>query len=113
MAVIHKDHAEKLSGFATLTGTPKQVGEELKRLKTGHVVALALEYGSDAELNALAETVKSIAPLVGTIHELRQSEVLEAIITALVPQTPPPQHALIEARMTAERARRCSPMATG
>ena len=63
---------------------------------------LPLEHGSGPAVRALAETVVSIAPLVGVILEQRQKKTLNAIIEALVPEVPPPQHMLIEARMTAE-----------
>jgi hypothetical protein len=91
-----------LSGFATLTGTPKQVREQLERLDAEQVIALTLEHGSGPAVRALAETFKSIAPLIKTILEQRQRKALDAILEALVPQVPLPQHALIEARMTAE-----------
>jgi hypothetical protein len=102
MAIVHKDPAEELSGLVTLTGTPQQVREELKHLKTGHVVALTLEEGGQAAIDVLAQTVRSIVPLVGAIRERHQRETIESIVAALVPQTPPPKHALVEARMTAE-----------
>jgi hypothetical protein len=91
-----------LSGFATLTGTPKQVGDQLDHVAAEQVIALTLEHGSGPAVLALAETVVGIAPLVRNILERRQRETIQSIIEALVPQIPPPQHMLIEARMTAE-----------
>jgi len=96
------DKSIELSGFATLTGTPKQVGDQLDRLAAEQVIALTLEHGSGPAVRALAETFVSIAPLVRNILQRRQRETIQSIIEALVPQIPPPQHMLIEARMTAE-----------
>lgn len=92
----------ELSGFAALTGTPKQVGDQLDRLAAEQVIALTLEHGSGPAVRALADTVVSIAPLVRTILVRRQREAIQSILEALVPQIPPPQYRLIEARMTAE-----------
>src|SRR6266567_6208468 len=88
----------EMSGFAALTGTPKQVGHQLDRLAVEQVIALTLERGSGPAVRALAETFVTIAPLVRNILERRQRETIQSIIEALVPQIPPPQHMLIEAR---------------
>jgi len=96
------DKAIELSGVGTLTGTPEQVRTGLSRLHAERVVALTLEHGNDAAVRALAETVANLAPLVRTIIERRQDDALHSIIEALVPEVPPPQHKLVEARMTAE-----------
>jgi hypothetical protein len=100
--MAHAHESIELSGFTTLTGTPKQVGDQLNRLVAEQVIALTLEHGSGPAVRALAETVASIAPLVRTILERRQRETIQSIIEALVPQVPPPQHMLVEARMTAD-----------
>lgn len=100
MATI--DEAIKLSGVGTLAGTPEQVRTGLSHLHAGRVVALTLEYGNDAAVRALTDTVANLAPLVRTILERRQHEALDSIIEALVPDVPPPQHKLVEARMIAE-----------
>jgi hypothetical protein len=92
----------ELSGFGTFTGTPEQVRKSLDRLGAEQVVALTLEHASAPAVRALAETVVSIAPLVRTILERRQKELIHSIVEALVPEVPPPQHMLIEARMTAQ-----------
>jgi len=96
------DKSLELSGFGSFTGTPEQVRKSLDRLGAEQVIALTLEHGSGRAVRALAETVVSIAPLVRAILEQRQKKVLNSIIEALVPEVPPPQHMLIEARMTAE-----------
>ncbi|RWC37913.1 MAG: hypothetical protein EOS28_31415 [Mesorhizobium sp.] len=92
----------ELSGFGALTGTPKQVGDQLDRLTAEQVIALTFEHGSEPAVRALADTVVSIAPLVRTILMSRRREAISSIIEALVPQVPPPQHMLVEARMAAE-----------
>jgi hypothetical protein len=95
----------RLSGFKTLTGTPKQVGDRLEASTAEQVVALTVQHGSGAAIRALAETVVGIAPLLGAILERRQRETLVSILEALVPAMPPPQHLLIEARMAAQARR--------
>jgi hypothetical protein len=92
----------ELSGFASFTGTPEQVRKSLDRLGAEQVIALTLQHGSGPAVRALAETMVSIAPLVRAVLEQRQKKALDAIIEALVPEAPLPQHMLIEARMTAE-----------
>jgi len=64
--------------------------------------SLTLEHGNKAAVRALADTVANLAPLVLSILERRQEEAFRSIIEALVPEVPPPQHKLVEARMTAE-----------
>jgi hypothetical protein len=96
------DKSLELSGFGTFTGTPEQVRKSLDRVRAEQVIALTLKRGSAPAVRALAETVASIAPLVRAILERRQKEVIDSILEALVPEVPPPQHMLIEARMTAE-----------
>ena len=96
-----------LAGFATMTGTPEQVRHRLDHLggKPKQVIALTLEHGSEPAVRALAETFESIAPLVGAILARRETEAMQSILELLVPQVPPPQHMLLEARMTAEARR--------
>lgn len=96
------DKSLELSGFGSFIGTPEQVRKSLDRLGAEQVIALTLKHGSGPAVRALAETVVSIAPLVRAILEQRQKKALTSIIEALVPEVPPPQHMLIEARMTAE-----------
>lgn len=91
-----------LSGFATLTGTPKEIRSQLSNQGTERVIALTFERGSERAVKAIADTMSRIAPLVNAIIERRQHEALESIVDALVPNVPPPQHMMIEARMTAQ-----------
>src|SRR5258708_39789674 len=96
---------KELSGVGTLTGTPEQVRTGLSRLHAKQVIALTFEHGSEAPVRALADTVANLAPLVGSIVERRQVEAFRSIVEALVPEGPPPQHKLVEARMTADARR--------
>ncbi|MFG1466346.1 hypothetical protein V5F77_26220 [Xanthobacter sp. DSM 24535] len=98
------DATGALAGFATMTGTPEQVRHRLDHLggKPKQVIALTLEHGSEPAVRALAETFESIAPLVGAILARRETEAMQSILELLVPHVPPPQHMLLEARMTAE-----------
>lgn len=93
---------KELSGVGTLTGTPEQVRTGLSRLHAKQVIALTFEHGSEAAVRALADTVANLAPLVRSIVERRQDEAFRSIVEALVPEVAPPQHKLVEARMTAE-----------
>jgi len=93
---------KELSGVGTLTGTPEQVRTGLSRLHAKQVIALTFEHGSEAAVRALADTVANLAPLVRSIVERRQEKAFRSIIEALVPEVPPPQLKLVEARMTAE-----------
>jgi hypothetical protein len=96
------DDNSKLSGFATLTGTPEEIRSRLNRLGVERVIALTFEHGSERAVRAFADTVESIAPLVSAILKQRQHKTLESIVEALVPNMPPPPHMLVEARMTAQ-----------
>jgi hypothetical protein len=103
-AMAATDATGALAGFATMTGTPEQVRHRLDHLggKPKQVIALTLEHGSEPAVRALAETFESIAPLVGAILARRETEAMQSILELLVPHVPPPQHMLLEARMTAE-----------
>lgn len=100
MATTEK--ATELSGVGTLSGTPEQVRTGLSHLHAEQVIALTFEHGSEASVRALAGTVANLAPLVRSILERRQDAAFRSIIEALVPEVPPPQHKLVEARMTAQ-----------
>lgn len=89
----------EFSGVGTLAGTPEQVRTGLSRLNAEQVVALTIEHGSESDAKALAQTVASLAPLVGAILKRRQDEAFNSIIEALVPDVAPPHHKLVEARM--------------
>jgi len=91
-----------LSDFVTLTGTPKEILAHLSAPGVEQVIALTFAHGSIGEVKLVAETMAHIAPLVSSIIERRQRAVLESIVNALVPNVPPPQHMMIEARMTAQ-----------
>jgi hypothetical protein len=91
-----------LSGFSTLTGTPKEIRSRLNGLGAERVIALTFEHGSERAVKAIAETMTSIAPLISAIIERRQQAALDSIVDALVPHMPPPQHMMVEARMTAQ-----------
>src|SRR5260370_7041157 len=93
---------KELSGVGTLTVTPEQVRTGLSRLHAKQVIALTFEHGSEAAVRALADTVANLAPLVRSIVERRQDEAFRSIVEALVPEVPPPQHKLVEPRMTPE-----------
>lgn len=90
------------SGFTTLTGTPKEIRSQLSSAGVERVIALTFAHGSAGAVKIIAETMANIGPLISAIIERRQHAVLESIVEALVPNVPPPQHMMIEARMTAQ-----------
>jgi hypothetical protein len=100
MAIAGK--LDELSGFDTLTGTPEQVRKRLDHHAAEQVIAFTLKHGSASAVEALAKTFVNIAPLVRAVLERRQQAALQSIVEALVPDVPPPQHMVIEARMTAQ-----------
>ncbi|MDB6001137.1 MAG: hypothetical protein JWP52_2836 [Rhizobacter sp.] len=94
------------SAFTTLSGTAQEVRSHLSGVKkTEQVIALTFDHSSKHAVHAIADTMASIAPLVDDIIERRQRAALESIVEALVPTMAPPEHLMVEARMTA-RARK-------
>ncbi len=89
-------------GYATLAGSPREVGPQLTRLGSGHVVALTFEQGGEGLLQSMAAALAGLAPLVTSIVQRRQRAAFESIVEALVPEVPLPAHMLAEARMAAQ-----------
>jgi hypothetical protein len=90
------------SGVATITGTPDEVRQKLAHLSVDQVVALTVQHGNHALAHVLLDAFAGLTALIPSIIELRHEAKYRSIIEALVPDIPPPQHKLIEARMTAE-----------
>lgn len=91
-----------LSGFATLSGTLAEVRSSLGRSRARCAIALTFAHENERTVRAIAETLVGLGPLVTTLMKQRQRETLDRIIDALVPNVPPPEHMLAEARMTAK-----------
>ena len=91
-----------LSGFSTITGTPNEVREFLVTKKSERVIALTMKHGSQQEAESMAATMSRIAPLLCRIIARRQKDEMDAIVEALVPNVPLPEHMFAEARMTGQ-----------
>lgn len=89
-------------GFETLAGTASEVRRKLDAAGDDQVVAFTMEHGNKKLAKAVEEAIQAIAPLVLAAVARREQQALETIVDALVPQVPPPQHLLAEARMNAE-----------
>lgn len=96
-----KDSLAAVSGVGTLAGTPAEIGEQLRRSGAERAIALTFTHESERTVRAIAETLGNLAPMVAGLIKRRQRESLDKIVDALVPTVPPPEHMLVEARMTA------------
>ncbi|MDE8654265.1 hypothetical protein [Novosphingobium album (ex Liu et al. 2023)] len=101
MATTYPDEAGAVA-FETLSGTAAEVRKKLGSAGDDQVVALTLEHGTPKLRQALAQAVTLITPLILARLVRRDQETLDKLIDALVPQVPPPQHVVAEARMNAE-----------
>ncbi|WP_336960310.1 hypothetical protein [Sphingobium aquiterrae] len=101
MATIYPDEPGAVA-FETLSGTAAEVRKKLRSADDDQVVALALEHGTPKLRQALAQAVTLITPLILARLARRDQETLDKLVDALVPQVPPPQHLVAEARMNAE-----------
>jgi len=90
------------SGFGTLSGTLTEVRSRLGRSRAERAIALTFAHENERTVRAIAETLVGLGPLVSTLIKQRQRQTLDRIIDALVPNVPPPEHMLTEARMTAQ-----------
>lgn len=99
---MHVTEHNKLATFGTLKGTIEEVRNRLSRSSADHVIALTFTHEKPGTVQAVAEMLNNMGPLVSSILERRQREVLTSIIEALVPSVPLPDYLLTEARMTAE-----------
>lgn len=103
MALI--EELPDLAGFAAITGTPSEIRSRLNGSADERVIALTFAHGGAREVQAIADTMASIAPLISALIDRRQRAALEAVVEALAPHVPPPEHLMIEARMAAEARR--------
>jgi hypothetical protein len=97
-------HAADLRDVSTFSGPTGEVGRKLEKLPNEQVVAVVLPHASPSLVDAIAETVRSIAQLVPVLIEEQQNQALRSIVEALVPKVVPTPNALKEAEMLA-RAR--------
>lgn len=90
------------SNVKMIAGTSDEVRDELRDMHSRRIVAFSIEGENNPAADALAETIANFTPFVGTILDRRENNAVLAILDAIVPAVPPPQHKLIEARMTAQ-----------
>ena len=90
-----------LSSVGTLAGTPREIGEQLRRSGAERAIALTFAHESERTVQAIADALGSLAPMVAGLIKRRQRDALAKIVDALVPTVPLPEHMLVEARMTA------------
>ncbi len=97
-----KDREATPTGVGTLTGTPVEIGEQLRHSGAEQAIALTFQHGSENMARMIADTLGSLAPMVAALGHRRQREALDKIVDALVPTVLPPQHLMTEARMTGQ-----------
>jgi hypothetical protein len=97
--------SKEQTGLATLfgafSGTPLELGEQLRRSDAQQAIAITLRAGSPQQARELASAVGDLVPLVFALGGRRQREVLEKLVDALTPGVAP-AHLLAEARMAGQ-----------
>ncbi len=97
-----KNSPASLSAVGALAGTPLEICEQLRNSGAERAIALTFVHESARTVQAIADALASLAPMmVGLIHQ-RQREAINKIVDALVPTVPLPDHLLAEARMAAQ-----------
>jgi hypothetical protein len=99
-----KNQVVSVSGVGTLTGTPGEIGEQLRQSGAERAIALTFAHESERTVRAIADALGTLAPMVVGLIKRRQHEALDKIVDALVPTVSPPEYMMVEARMAA-RAR--------
>lgn len=87
-----------------MAGSAQEVGKRLSRLGMDQVVAIGLQDMSAQEAGVIATTLGQVVQLVHRQLVLQERGVLESLVEALVPKSPPTPTQLKEAAMLA-RAR--------
>src|SRR5262249_45622450 len=88
-------------GFGTLAGTAAEVRRKLGGAGE-QVVAVTMDHADTNFAKEIEKAFQTMAPLIVAAIARGEQQNFEKIIDALVPQFPPPQHLLVEARMNAE-----------
>ena len=99
---IADDGSAAPSGMGALAGTPVEIGERLRRSGAKRAIALTFAHESAPTVQAIADALGSLAPMMAGLIRQRQREAIDKIVEALVPAVPLPQHMLAEARMAAQ-----------
>ncbi|HEY0587855.1 MAG TPA: hypothetical protein VGD52_17095 [Pseudoduganella sp.] len=86
----------------TLTGTPDEVGRQLKVLHNGQVIALVLEHSSKFEALALERALGQLVQLLDKSIADQNEKTLNSLVETLVPRIPPPPALVKEAAMIAK-----------
>jgi hypothetical protein len=99
MTLVHEPVA-----CAPLVGTPRQVRDLLGKSRASQVVAVPMERADARQAGALAQTLPSIVSFLESAlrDQSEQNDLaLKALVSALVPKTPPTPTLLKEAAMLA------------
>ena len=97
-----KDGGTTLSSVGTLAGTPINIVKQLRQSGSEQVIALTFAHESERTVRIIADTLGSLAPMMAALVKRRQRETLDKIVDALVQTVVPPEHLMVEARMTAQ-----------
>ncbi len=89
------------SGLGTLPGRPGEIGEQLRHSVAERAIARTFAHESGRTVGAIADALRSLAPMVAGLIKRRQREALDNIVDAPVPTVPLPEQMMVEARMTA------------
>lgn len=89
----------------TITGTPDEVGNKLKVLHNGQVIALVLEHSSEFEVLALKRALDQLVQLLDKSIAVQNEKTLTSLVETLVPRIPPPPALVKEAAMIARAQR--------
>lgn len=87
-----------------VTGSPREIGQQLNKLASDQVVAIGLGHVSKKEAVAIAEALPRFVQLIRLNVSSHERETLDALVEALVPKAPLTPTQLKEATMLA-RAR--------
>lgn len=91
-----------MPGVEGLAGPANEVRERLKAADHAHVLTLVLEQTNQKFASAFTEALRLIVPMILNGLVVRDHDMLERLVAALVPQVPLSEDFLVEARMNAE-----------
>ena len=91
-------------GAVVLSGRPQAISEQIAHWPAGEVVVAAVpETASEPGLaQAIQEGVQALVTLAPALVKRRQQARLRELVDALVPEVPPAEALLVQARMTAQ-----------
>jgi hypothetical protein len=87
--------------FDTLVGTPREVRNQLDKLKAAQVIVLPVERVDARHAGLLAQTLASVVPFIETGLRVQDHQTLKALVSAVLPKAPLTPTLLQEADMLA------------